>query len=99
MYMYRVYGYDNYEIAIRHKKKKKNVGSTSPVFAPYWPARLAVGCSKAHTASALHPKPVGYMYGFMLYWAKKLKNTQRTGRTHVIIASQEGDSLRTSNRP
>ena len=48
------------------------VGSTGSVFAPYWSARLAVGCSKARNASAgpsLHPKghlpkPVGYTYGF-----------------------------------
>ena len=28
------------------------VGSTGPVFAPYWSARLALGCSKARTGSA-----------------------------------------------
>ena len=28
------------------------MGSTGHVFAPYWSARLAVGCSKACTASA-----------------------------------------------
>ena len=64
------------------------VGSTGPVFAPYWFARLSVGCSKARTASArAHtafeggnlPKPAGYTYGFMLYWDKNRKNTQRTG--------------------
>ena len=57
------------------------VGSTGPVFAPYWSARLAVGCSKARTASArpaLHPKghlpkPVGYTYEF---------TGPKIGRTH-----------------
>ena len=28
------------------------VGSTGPVFAPYWSARMAVDCSKVCTASA-----------------------------------------------
>ena len=28
------------------------VGSTGPVFAPHWSARLDVGCYKARTASA-----------------------------------------------
>ena len=73
--------------------------------APHWSARLAVSCSKARTASARAapkghlPKPMGYTYGLMLYWAKNRKYTQRTGRMHVIIASQEGDFVRTSHGP
>ena len=34
------------------QKSPIHVGSTGPVFAPYWSARLAVGCSKTRTASA-----------------------------------------------
>ena len=34
------------------KKAPIHVGSTGPVFASYWSGRLAVGCCKAHTASA-----------------------------------------------
>ena len=83
------------------------VGPTGPLFAPYWSARLTVSCSKARTASArartasegAPPKPASYTYGFMLYWAKNHKNTQRSGRTHVTDASQEADFVRTSHGP
>ena len=34
------------------QKAPIHVGSTGPAFAPYWSARLAVGCSKARTTSA-----------------------------------------------
>ena len=82
------------------QKTPIRVGSTSPVFAPYWsskPTRRLLGPT-LHPKGHL-PKTVGYTYGFMLYWAKNRKNTQRIGRTHVTIASQEGNFLRTSRSP
>ena len=60
------------------------MGSTGHVFAPYWsedwPEIVPKPVRRLH-GSALHPKghlpkPVGCTYGFMLYWAKTLKNTE-----------------------
>ena len=80
-------------------------GSTGPVFAPYWSARLAVGCSKARTASAWPrtasegaPSETRGVH-VRVHWAKNWKNTQWTWRTHVTIASQEVDFVRTSHGP
>ena len=69
------------------------VGSIGPVFAPYCSARLAVGCSKARTASASEGacyetrRVHGRVHAIL---GQNRKNTQTTGRTHVTIASQEG---------
>ena len=73
-------------------------------FWRFWAHR--VSCMVQKTPICLHrpalhlkghlPKPVGY--GFMLYWAKNHKNTQRTGIMHLTIASQEGDFVQTSHR-
>ena len=88
---------------VRGPKEAIYVGSTGPVFAPYWSARLAVGCSKARTASAraaLHPK--GHLPkpdGTRTVPCYTGPNTQRTGRTHVTVASQEDDFVRTSHGP
>ena len=76
------------------------VDSTGPVFAPYWSARLFVACSKARTAStrartASEGTPfetLGVQVRVHAILGQKLqKHTQRTGRTHVTIASQEED--------
>ena len=64
-----------------------NGAHTCGFYRPCIIERLAIGCSKALRClqgPALHlkehlPKPGGYTYGFMLYWAKYHKNTQRTG--------------------
>ena len=73
------------------------MGSTGPVFVPYCSVRLAVGCSKARTASARARTPSeGAPYETRRAHVRvhaalgqNRKNTQRTGRTHVTIASQE----------
>ena len=55
---------------------------------------------------ALHPKGhIPNLWGtrtsscYTASWAKHRTNTQRIGRTHVTIASQEGDFVRTSHGP
>ena len=71
--------------------------STGPVFAPYCSARLAVACFKARTASARagtasERAPDGTLRVHVRVHAilgQNRKNTQRTGRPHVTIASQE----------
>ena len=83
------------------------VGSTRPVFAPYWSARLAVGYSKARTASARartafegassETRDIHVRVHAIL--GKNRKNTQRTGRTHVTNALQKADFVRTSHGP
>ena len=83
VYSFQRWASDDFEPSLRREscvvqKAPIFVGSTGPVFAPYWSARLVVGCSKAsaraRTASEGHlPKPVGYTDGFMLYWAKNRK--------------------------
>ena len=68
------------------QKAPIHVGSTGPVFAPYWSA-TGVGCSKDRTASARArtasegalPKPVGYTYGLMLYWVKNARTHSEPG--------------------
>ena len=83
------------------------VGSTGPVFAQYWSARLAVGCSKARTASArartasegAPSETCGVHVRVHAIPGENRKNTQRTWRTHVTTASQEGDFVRTSHGP
>ena len=73
------------------------VGSTGPVFTPYWSARLAVGCSNARTASARArtasegaPSEIREVHvRAHAILGQNRKNTQRTGRTHVPIASQD----------
>ena len=77
-----------------------NVGSTGLVFAPYWSARLAVGCSKARTGSAracctapegAPSETLAVHVRVHAILGQNRKSTQRTERTHVTIASQEGD--------
>ena len=83
------------------------MGSTGPVFAPYWSARLAVGCSKVRTASAwVCTAPEGAPTETLAVHLRvhailgqNRKSTQRTGRTHVTISSQEGDFVQTSHGP
>ena len=69
------------------------VGSTSTVFALYWSARLALGYSKARMASAQartasegSPSETRGIH---------VRVAQITGRTHMTIALQEGDFVRT----
>ena len=83
------------------------VGSTDPVFAPYWSAILVVGCSKVRTASvrvrtASEGTPSesrGIHVRVHAILGQNHKNTQITERTHVTIASQEGDFVWTSHGP
>ena len=74
------------------------MGFIGPVFAPYYSARLSAGCSKARTASArTGTASEGAPYETRRVYVRvysilgqNRKNTQRTGRTHVTIASQKG---------
>ena len=83
------------------------VDSTGSVFASYWAARLAVGCSKARTASAwartasegAPSETRGVHVRVHAILGKNHKSTHRTGSTHVTIASQEADFVRTSHGP
>ena len=64
------------------QKAPIHVGYTGPVFAPYWSARLAVGCSKARKASS------------RAHTASEVAPTETRGvhaRVHVILGhkSQE----------
>ena len=89
------------------QKAPLHVRSTGRVFVPRWHARQAVGCSKARTMSARvrsasegTPSETHVVHVRVhAILGQNRKNTQRTGRTHVTTASQEGDFVRTSHGP
>ena len=82
--------------AYQIRQAPKLVGSTGHVFVPYCFARLAVGCSKARAVSALAGtssegapyKTRRVQVRVHAILSQNRKNTQRTGRTQLTIASQ-----------